>query len=126
MDMNAIESALKMNYIFFPECLVKRERVIQNGSLNVDIKKNIEKNNDHEFTLKVILKVEKNDLYVSITCVAGFSFMGENEEIEDNLVRKNGMAIVFPFLRSQMTLLTSQPNMTPVVLPAININKVLD
>lgn len=126
MDMKAIESDLKMNYIFFPECLVKRECVIQNGSLNVDIKKNIEKNKDHEFTLKVVLKVVKNDLQVNVTCVAGFSFMGEDKDIEENLVRKNGMAIVFPFLRSQVTLLTSQPNMTPVVLPAININKILE
>lgn len=124
MDIKTIESDLKMNYIFFPECIVKRDRKIQNGSLNVDIKKTIEKNGEHEFTLKVFLNVGKNDLEVSITCVAGFSYIGENKELENYLVKKNGLAIVFPFLRSQVTLLTSQPNMIPVVLPVININKI--
>lgn len=125
MDIKTIESDLKMKYLFFPESMVKRDRKIQNGSLNVDIKKEVTKNKDHEFTLKVLLGVKKNDLQINVTCVADFIYAGENEDFEEYLVNKNGVAIVFPFLRSQVTLLTSQPNMTPVVLPVININRIL-
>ncbi len=35
-------------------------------------------------------------------------------------INKNTIAIMFPFIRSQVTLLTSQPNMCPVILPTIN------
>ena len=40
-------------------------------------------------------------------------------------LKPNAVAIMFPFLRSQISLLTTQPDMIPVVLPAININKLL-
>jgi preprotein translocase subunit SecB len=30
---------------------------------------------------------------------------------------------MFPFIRSQVTLLTTQPGMTPIVLPPINTAK---
>ena len=33
------------------------------------------------------------------------------------------VAIMFPFIRSQITLLTTQPGMTPIVLPPINTTK---
>lgn len=41
------------------------------------------------------------------------------------IIAKNTMAILFPYLRSQVTLLTAQPDIEPVVLPIININALL-
>lgn len=41
------------------------------------------------------------------------------------VVTKNTVAILFPYLRSQVTLMTAQPNIEPVVIPAININALL-
>lgn len=38
---------------------------------------------------------------------------------------KNAIAIMFPFLRSQVTLVTSQPNFRPIILPIININNLV-
>jgi preprotein translocase subunit SecB len=32
---------------------------------------------------------------------------------------------MFPYLRSQVTLMTTQPNITPVIIPPININSFL-
>jgi preprotein translocase subunit SecB len=36
------------------------------------------------------------------------------------------VAILFPFVRSQISLITSQPGMMPVIIPAINVNALLD
>ena len=33
---------------------------------------------------------------------------------------------MFPYLRSEVTLLTSQPGMVPIVLPPLNINNLMD
>ena len=35
------------------------------------------------------------------------------------------MSILFPYLRAQVTLMTAQPDIEPVVIPAININALL-
>ena len=35
--------------------------------------------------------------------------------------RKNTIAILFPYVRSYISIITTQPGMTPIVLPAMNI-----
>ena len=44
---------------------------------------------------------------------------------QEIIITKNTMAILFPYLRSQVTLLTTQPDVEPVNLPVININALL-
>lgn len=39
--------------------------------------------------------------------------------------KENAVAILFPYIRSQITLLTSQPNIKPIVLPSVNIHNLL-
>ena len=47
------------------------------------------------------------------------------DEQKQIIITKNTLAILFPYLRAQVTLMTSQPDVEPVVLPAININSLL-
>jgi cysteine sulfinate desulfinase/cysteine desulfurase-like protein len=47
----------------------------------------------------------------------------ETYEKEESIIKTNTVAIMFPFIRSQVTLLTTQPGMTPIVLPPINTTK---
>lgn len=47
------------------------------------------------------------------------------QEKKDIIITKNTVAILFPYLRSQVTLMTAQPDIEPVVIPAININALL-
>ena len=48
------------------------------------------------------------------------------EEMKNTLISKNTVAILMPYLRSQVSLLTAQPEVECVVLPAFNINKMLE
>ena len=45
-----------------------------------------------------------------------------DEETYDHLIKTNTVAIIFPFIRSQVSLLTTQPNMKPIIIPPINID----
>lgn len=49
--------------------------------------------------------------------------MDENEKNE--LISKNAVAIIMPYMRSQVSLLTAQPEVDCVVLPPFNINNML-
>jgi preprotein translocase subunit SecB len=71
---------------------------------------------------------EQGDFDLEITLVAYFScaFTNVPDDIKEILTKKNTLSIMFPYLRSQITLMTSQPNMQPVILPAININAFID
>ena len=37
------------------------------------------------------------------------------------MLEKNTLAIMFPYLRSYISIITTQPGMNPIVLPAMNI-----
>ena len=50
----------------------------------------------------------------------------EDASIRKAVISKNTLSILFPYLRSQVTLLTAQPDMKPIVLPAVNINSLLE
>lgn len=50
-------------------------------------------------------------------------FTGEEKE---NIFKYNAVAIMFPFIRSQISLLTTQPGITPVMLQPIDVNKLWD
>ena len=54
---------------------------------------------------------------------AKFLFEADSYEREKTIIEKNTIAIMFPFVRSQVSLLTTQPNMVPIVLPPINTAK---
>jgi len=43
-----------------------------------------------------------------------------------NYVTKNSVAILTPYLRSEVSLLTAQPEVEYVVLPVFNINNMLE
>lgn len=75
-----------------------------------------------ELTINLISNLkcdEMFDLNIEVVGVFGVS------EKDFEQLKPNAVAIMFPFLRSQISLLTTQPDMIPVVLPAININKLL-
>lgn len=46
--------------------------------------------------------------------------------MRERMVKDNGAAIIFPFIRSQVAQITAQPGMMPIVLPAINVTKIID
>lgn len=56
-------------------------------------------------------------------CLVGSFLVGEDFPTDKLL--PNAIAIMFPYLRSQVTLMTTQPNITPVIIPPININSFL-
>lgn len=41
-------------------------------------------------------------------------------------MRQNAVAILFPYIRSQISLLTAQPETTPIVLPPLNIAQLVE
>lgn len=98
---------------------------IQQGEAELNVKflaKDLYNQEKEELTINLVANLECDgifDLNVEVVGVFGVS----EEEVEQ--LKPNAVAIIFPFLRSQISLLTTQPNMIPVVLPAMNINKLL-
>ena len=91
--------------------------------------------NDTELKDKAAYKVtviaigKKPDEYTFHISITGyFTFRTEDIEtdLKNELISKNSVAILMPYLRSEISLLTAQPETETVVLPVFNINRMMD
>lgn len=78
---------------------------------------------ENKISIKLYCKVEKKHSFELNLCLVGIFLVGK--DFLTNKLLPNAIAIMFPYLRSQITLMTTQPNIAPVVIPPININSFL-
>lgn len=65
------------------------------------------------------------NLDLSITGYFKYDSECSIEEVE-KLILINGIAILFPYLRAMITTITSNSGYLPIIIPTININKLLN
>ena len=123
MDIKDIRSSLQMKNFYFSRFSFVRDKVIKDGELNVDLQKNIISKGDHEYNIILTTTIEKDDMNIELVAEAQFLYESDDYSREESIINTNTVAIMFPFIRSQVTLLTSQPGMIPIILPAINTQK---
>lgn len=124
------KSLLIVKKIFIEEMSFKRENEIE-GVIrfsNTRIGKTLKKLNDDKYKCSLSLNMsdssESAKLKIIVSGIFEFN-LGFDDEQKETIITKNTMAILFPYLRAQITIMTSQPDVEPVVLPAININALL-
>ena len=123
MDIKDMRSSLQMKDFYFSRFSFVRDKVIKDGELNVDLQKNIISKGDHEYNIILTTTIEKDDMSIELVAEAQFLYESDDYSREESIINTNTVAIMFPFIRSQVTLLTSQPGMIPIILPAINTQK---
>lgn len=130
MISEKVTSTLKLDKLVFDEINFKRINFSSNAKPAFSLKTEIRKHIDSDsFRVTLILDCSKEDEYTfSISLSGFFSFDSDivDEKLKDDLVTKNAVAILMPYMRSQVSLLTAQPNVDCIVLPPFNINAILD
>ena len=130
-NSKSIESVLKLNKIVFDKIEFKRLGFENDNELELEIQSNISQRQDTEiYKVTLILKGKKPEEYTLEISLSGFFSIEADDELTEDLkntlVTKNSVAILMPYLRSEVSLLTAQPEVECVVLPAFNINNMLD
>ena len=128
-----IKSVLILDKIIVSEMSFKRSNEeIDSNELSINLENQIsriEASNNYKVDLTVFIeeKIEKSfDLKLSISGFFSFKVDDLEDEIKQLLLKKNTLSILFPYLRAQISLITSQPGMEPIVLPPININALVE
>lgn len=75
-----------------------------------------------QFVVNVSNKVAENP-FVEISCKGNFKFenVSNFEEIPDFFYR-NSIAILFPYVRAYLSLVTTQANVPGIILPTLNLS----
>jgi len=95
--------------------------------------------NETKDTVSVILHLEIFDIefkdnspfFIELEIEGFFSVNLENDTtVQDsdilNILKVNTISILFPYLRAALTSLTATVNIEPIVLPIVNVNRMLE
>lgn len=123
------ESNLILQHLVFDEIEFKRLGFKTESEVNYELEIQIGRDHDNQENYKVtlVLNGKKDKEYIFKIVLSGFFEIKNAENISDKetLIHKNAVAIMMPYLRSKVSLLTSQPETNSIVMPIFNINKMI-
>jgi len=127
------QSSLQMLGLFFPKFTFDLKDKLASGQLKNTINVQFSDKVDDKLQVKVqidlTLESENGDFKLYLQTLGFFKLNKPDdmpEEFADEILKKNTVAIMFPFIRSQVSLLTTQPGMTPILLQPIDVNALLN
>lgn len=120
-----MHSSLHMEHVIFDNLSFIRKGFATDNDVEIKARVKIEK--DDEGLYRVILKViaDKQDEYIAEVQITGYCSIDEAYPEKDIMLNQNAVAILFPYVRAQLSLLTAQPGTDPIVLPVMNITAML-
>lgn len=128
--MSNFNSSLILQRLVFDKIEFDRKGFKNTNELNFELQVQISINEDSVHRVTLVLRGEKEDEYTVEIRLSGFFRIDIQDEVDDKmfqyLMSKNAVAILMPYLRSELTLLTAQPDTDSVVLPPFNINKMME
>lgn len=80
-----------------------------------------------DIEVKLFCKITSNtEFALDIELVGCFENNEEDQTIKEEINKVNTLAIMFPYLRAEVSLVTAQPNFPTIDLPVVNINALLE
>ena len=131
MDITNCKSKLEMLDIYFSKFSFSQNKRQGNVNLKTNVQVNFERNGVEQDLYRVIINTKINDdgdlflLQLETIGIFRIDKAQLTNEMVNNIIEKNTVAIMFPFIRSQIALLTSQPGLTPVLLQPINVDALI-
>lgn len=97
----------------------KKDGSLEGLELGVQVEHSLNKidSDCYEVFLATTVSDESEMVYVNVKGRAIFS----THQVNMDILEKNTIAIMFPYIRSYISIMTTQPGMNPIVLPAMNI-----
>lgn len=129
--MDEIKSVLNMDKLVFDKISFERKGFKNKNQVKYTIESRVAQHQHEElYRVTLVLRGEKEDEYSFEIGLTGYFTFDANADIDADmkktLISNNTVAIMMPYMRSQVSLLTAQPGMDCVVLPAFNINKIVN
>ena len=119
------ESALILDKVEIIESSFrKKDGSLDDLELGVQVDHSLNKIGDDKFELILTTKVADQDEKVCVWVKGRAIFNTQQENM--SILERNAIAILFPYIRSYISTITTQPGMAPILLPAMNIVAMLN
>lgn len=121
-----LNSVLSLDKLMFEKLEFKRIGMKNESAIEFNLQAVINKKQNEEiYKVTLILTGNKEKEYTLEISLSGFFSFDEkgelDEEFKRTLINENAVAIIMPYLRSQVSLMTAQPEVDCVVLPPFNV-----
>lgn len=127
---SSARSVLRLNHVVFDEISFSRHGFMNQSEDETEVKLKmgvaIKKYDVDKYRVSLQVLAEKEEEYSVEIQITGYCSIADDCEIKDTILKKNAVAILFPYVRAQLTLITSQPEVEPIVLPVFNISTIID
>ena len=121
-------STLTLQHLIFDKVEFQRHGFKSKGTFEANIQTSISVKADADRVYQVTLQLKgdkEREYSIEVTLTGYFIVEGASVELNMKLLSQNAVAILMPYLRSEVTLLTSQPETETVVLPIFDIRKMI-
>lgn len=119
--MDGIKSVLKLEHLVFDNLSFHRTGLKNENELKFSFGFHFGIQSETQFVTRIRVQGTKEAEYDFSVEASGYFVMEENPVGIDILSKQNATAIIFPYVRSQIALLTAQPEMEPIIIPPLNI-----
>lgn len=119
--MDGIKSVLKLERLVFDNLSFRRVGFPNGNELKFSFGFGFDIQSENRFVTRIRVTGEKEAEYDFTVEASGYFAMEANSVGLDVLSKQNATAIIFPYVRSQVALLTAQPEMQPILIPPLNI-----
>lgn len=127
---NEIKSVLSLDKLVFEKIEFKRNGMKNENEIEFNLQVFINKKQGEEiYKVTLILTGNKEKEYVLEIALSGYFSFDSSEDLDEEtkgaMINQNTVAILMPYMRSQVSLITAQPEVDCVVLPPLNIVKIM-
>lgn len=126
-NVSGVPASLKLENMFFSKIEYFREEDFQKTDYTIQFNREIKKSEENPQKYRVALESnikDKNgrmELNIEIVGIFISDYTEQDADLIKSIIQDNTTAILFPYLRSQISLVTTQPEFSPIILPPMNI-----
>lgn len=122
------ESVLKIPEVFFDEISFVRDGnpPQKHSAPQYNLSYTVGKIEDSHYQATIRVEITCENEYSAVVQLSGLCIVNEDDPGKEDLLKENALAILFPYVRSEMSLITAQPGVEPIVWPVVNIHAMLE
>ena len=126
-NVSGVPASLIIEHMFFSKIGCFREEAFQKTDYTIQFNREIKKSEGNPQKYRVALEAnikDKNgrmELNIEIVGIFTSDYDEQDVDLIKSIIQDNTTAILFPYLRSQISLVTTQPEFSPIILPPMNI-----
>ena len=90
------------------------------------LSRKIEKTNDENYSISIGVTLDQEDLPFTAQVSMTGRFLLQGIKNPEQTMKVNAAAILFPYVRAAISMLTTLANVPPVVLPPVNFVKLFE